>query len=332
MRQQICQTVNLAWEFRLVVPVAGIGAPTISFEKPDGLEEGLRAVRAVEKSNGRRIYGVMTDEIGGANAMEPMVVGAVSDLPVVDVDAMGRAFPETQMNTFSIYGVRPTPCALTDEKGNVVVFTEAASPAWLEKMARSLTTTMGCTATLAFAPVRGDQLRAFGIQHSISQSWHIGNAILEARRAKVDPIRAILACENGKLLFRGKVRDLHRSTSGGFAHGHLQLAGFGRDADSEMHIAFQNENLIARRNDRVVAAVPDLITILETETGRPISTEEMRYGLRVAVLGLPCSPLLCTRRALAVVGPAAFGYQVTYEPLGDYAVPTPVTGNIEKQG
>lgn len=56
--------------------------------------------------------------------------------------------------------------------------------------------------------------------------------------------------------------------------------------------------------------------------GQPIATEEMRYGLRVAVVVLPAHPLLTTPQALAVVGPAAFGHaEVAYVPLGRYAEP-----------
>ena len=55
---------------------------------------------AVERGAGVKATALMTDEIGGSNAMEPMVTGALAGLPVVDVDAMGRAFPEAQMNTF----------------------------------------------------------------------------------------------------------------------------------------------------------------------------------------------------------------------------------------
>lgn len=53
----------------------------------------------------------------------------------------------------------------------------------------------------------------------------------------------------------------------------------------------------------------------------------MRYGLRVAVVGLPAHPLLATPQALAVVGPAAFGHaDVAYAPLAQYAAPQPIPG------
>eukprot|EP01046_Picozoa_sp_COSAG06_P068006 COSAG06_NODE_17882_length_916_cov_0.864137_3_plen_93_part_01 len=53
----------------------------------------------------------------------------------------------------------------------------------------------------------------------------------------------------------------------------------------------------------IVALVPDLISVLESETGRAVGTEELKYGLRVSVIAIPCSPLLCSPPALEVVGP-----------------------------
>jgi DUF917 family protein len=42
----------------------------------------------------------------------------------------------------------------------------------------------------------------------------------------------------------------------------------------------------------------------------------LRYGLRVAVLGLPAPKELKSAAALAVVGPPAFGYEeIAFQPL-----------------
>jgi len=62
--------------------------------------------------------------------------------------------------------------------------------------------------------------------------------------------------------------------------------------------------------------VPDLIVLLDVDTGYPITTEVLRYGQRVAVVAIPCHDLLRTARALDVVGPAAFGYpEIAFSPL-----------------
>jgi uncharacterized protein len=66
--------------------------------------------------------------------------------------------------------------------------------------------------------------------------------------------------------------------------------------------------------------VPDLICIVDLDTAEPVTTEVIRYGLRVAVLGIPAPKMLKSPEALEVVGPAAFGYpDVPYRPLpGEY--------------
>lgn len=108
----------------------------------------------------------------------------------------------------------------------------------------------------------------------------------------------------------------------GFARGAVRLDGLGPWRGEALTIDFQNENLIARRGDGTVrAVVPDLICIVDTLTAAPVTTEVLRYGLRVTVLGIPAPPLLKTTEALAVIGPRAFGYDVEYAPLpGEYGL------------
>ena len=63
----------------------------------------LRALRAQEEYCGRKVDALISSEIGGGNALEPIITAAAAGLPVVDGDGMGRAFPEMQMTTISIY-------------------------------------------------------------------------------------------------------------------------------------------------------------------------------------------------------------------------------------
>jgi DUF917 family protein len=82
-------------------------------------------------------------------------------------------------------------------------------------------------------------------------------------------------------------------------------------------IDFQNENLIARTGEgEILAVVPDLICIVDAETAEPITTELLRYGLRIEVLGIPAPEALKSDAAMRYVGPEAFGYKgVEFIPL-----------------
>ncbi|KAK9820469.1 hypothetical protein WJX72_010677 [[Myrmecia] bisecta] len=308
----------------LVVELSGMGAPTVGIEKLDS-HQTEAAARACAETGAGTLFALISGEIGGGNGLEPLSVGPRMGLPVVDGDFMGRAFPELQMDTRAIAGIRQTPAALADEKGNVVMVERAVSPVWLEQLLRPVCTAMGCSAGYAAAPISGAQLRRVVVPHTLSLAWHLGRAVLSARASKADSVAAVAAEGGGRLLFQGKVVDVRRTTAAGFACGEVQMEGLGPFQGRVLRINIQNENLVARLDGQVVASVPDLICCLETHDGRPVQTEELRYGLRLSVVGLPAHPLLRTPEALAVVGPAAFGYaDVPYMPLGHYKGVQPI--------
>lgn len=292
----------------LVVSLGGIGAPVVGVEKIEEGEECLRALRAVEREMGQNVDALISVEIGGSNSMEPMLTAAQAGLPVVDGDGMGRAFPEMQMCTWSIYGHREAPAAMADEKGSIVVIRDTPDDLWLERIARSVVVAMGAAAGLASQPMRGDFVKRAAVPSTITQALKLGQAVLESHRLNADPVQTIIDQERGRLLMTAKIVDLERHLKGGFSVGHLALEGFGNFSGDTGRIDLQNEYLVFRRNGVVEVCVPDLIVVLDSDTGLPITTEMLRYGQRIAVLGLPAHALMKSPEALRVVGPKAFGF------------------------
>ena len=62
----------------------------------------------------------------------------------------------------------------------------------------------------------------------------------------------------------------------------------------------------------MLVTTPDLITLLDADTGYPVTTEEFQYGLRVVVVAMAADAKLKTEQALRVVGPRAFRLQTDY--------------------
>jgi hypothetical protein len=162
--------------------------------------------------------------------------------------------------------------------------------------------------------LRGTQLRDGMVPGTLTLVERLGAVVREARGRR-DPIADVAAALNGHLLFTGKVADVVRRTSGGFARGTAVLEGTGADDGRRLELEFQNENLVARRDGEVLASVPDLICVLESDTGEPVTTEGLRYGFRVSVVGAPCDPRWRTDAGLDLVGPAYFGYGHRYVPV-----------------
>jgi len=89
------------------------------------------------------------------------------------------------------------------------------------------------------------------------------------------------------------------------------------NAGEPLKISIKNEYLLATLDNRVVASVPDLIVIVEYETGTPINAERLRYGQRVAVFAIGCPQFYRTKAALKAVAPRCFGFDMDYIALED---------------
>lgn len=306
----------------LVVPVANMGAPTVLVERFPNGPSAVQAVRKMEALLGRKVDALMPIEAGGVNCTLPLVVGSLMNLPVVDADGMGRAFPELQMTTFSIYGVAGSPVVIHDEHGNDVVV-NAVDDKTSEWLARVVCMRMGGKAEITLYPMSGRDAKTKSVPYTVSLALQIGGVLGTARATKSDPFAALGSFFRAanpprcfKVLFDGKVTDLWRETTRGFAVGHLVL-GTLDGSGTPMDIDFQNEYLSARIGDRFVATTPDLICILDRETAEPITTEGLRYGQRVKVVGVGVPPVMRTPEALAVWGPRVFGVERDYVPIED---------------
>ncbi|WP_336501747.1 DUF917 domain-containing protein [Microbacterium paraoxydans] len=303
-----------------VIPTAQMGAPTVMVEKiPAGTEPTL-ALRTLEDHLGRRADATMPIECGGINSMIPLIVAAETGLPVVDADGMGRAFPELSMETFAVYGVHGSPLALAGERGERVVIDTGDDDRQMEWLARGITIRLGGVGHIAEYAMSGADVRRTAVPRTISMALALGRAIRLAREEHRSPFEAIATTLSTTLyphmreLCVGKVVDVERRTTDGFAKGRAVIAPLGAEDDT-FEIAFQNENLTARRGGQLVAIVPDLICVVDHETAEPITTEGLRYGQRVRVLGISTPAMMRTPEALAAFGPSAFGLSEEFAPV-----------------
>lgn len=298
----------------LVVPTAGMGAPTVSNEKLPNGDDIINALQTLEKYLGKTVKATMSIEVGGGNSTTPMYVASRLGLPLLDCDGMGRAYPELQMVTHTMYGISATPMAISDERGNILII-EAISNKWTEIFGRTITIDMGGRGMIALYAATVGQLKEAAILNSMTLAENIGRTVRLARHQEENPVEAVRQAVNGYVIFKGKITDVKRYTITGFARGDATFDGMDDFAGQEMVINFQNEFLVARVNGKFVATTPDLISVLDLETGEPITTEVLRYGMRIAVIAYPCDSKWRTAAGIELVGPRYFGYDVDYVPV-----------------
>jgi uncharacterized protein len=233
----------------------------------------------------------------------------------VDADGMGRAFPLVPQVSMHLAGIDPNPCVMTDERGNVIVF-RTISGDWTERLARAAAVEFGGAAASTEYTLTVAQAREATVLGTVSLAISIGQAVAGAQ---ADPVAELTAQIGAFRLVTGKISDVERRTTKGFVRGSVVVQGLGEDSGRLIRLELQNENLVALEQGRVVTSVPDLISVLDSETAEAIATERVRYGQRVTVIAMRCDPVWRTERGLAAAGPRAFGYDFDYVPVEELA-------------
>lgn len=168
-------------------------------------------------------------------------------------------------------------------------------------------------------------MKETSILGSQSIAWAVGRAVMRARREHLDPISELLLSLKeergvaGHRVFRGKIVDIHRDfgseTNKGFTLGSIVMEGIDDYKDQTATLAFQNEWLNLRVNGEILCLPPDLIAILDSDTGEPIRTDIMKYGYRGTIVLIPAHERMRTPKGIEMFGPRHFGYDLDYVPV-----------------
>ncbi|GJJ11739.1 hypothetical protein Clacol_005977 [Clathrus columnatus] len=279
-----------------------VRSPSVSNERIQAGTEIETACRnLMQFMNTAKPAAIISDEIGGGNGMQPLILASEKHLnvPVYDGDLMGRAYP-----------------------------------------LRNICTELGSKAGVSMAPLRASTCRQYGVTKSVSQAWRIGRSVAKERqRSNINGIPdAILQLQSGKVLFKGKIVSVQREWGSVLVMPLLteeeellnNTSSQTWHPDDRLLISFQNENLTAEflpngeKTKKLLAIVPDLITVLDSQSGSSLGTHEYRYGLRVVVIALASSPLWTTSQGLKYGGPAAFGLDSVYHRIAAYKEPVSV--------
>lgn len=299
----------------LVLPCAIAGAARAFSEKLQSGDEARRMVDEIEALHGVEVVALLPLEIGGLNGVLSLSWAVQAGLPLIDADTLGRAFPLTTQTTLNLAGIAPSPCVITDERGNVLVI-RGTTPELVERLLRSAVASLGGAAVFSSYATTVEQARGAVLDGAISRALQIGEAFDPERRGSIED-----ACEQagGSVLMAGTVIDLQRQTTAGFARGHAIVEQLRGDDERRrlLRIETQNENLVVLEDGRVEASTPDVISVLDLHTGLPIDTDRLRRGQRVLVAAFPCGPIWRTPAGLRLAGPTAFGYALPYHPVGE---------------
>jgi hypothetical protein len=297
-------------ETDIVVPLSIMGAPLINMERLLSGRELEILIQTVREKLQLEPTVLMAAEIGGANALTPFLVAAKLGLPILDADMIGRAFPELQMSSCYLKNLEATPAVMVDCLGNTVII-ETSDANTLEKIARSVTVAMGSSSAVGFYLMQGRDVPGAVVQGTLSQAIKFGQTISMAIKKNKDPVHALTKISDGKVLGKGTVIDIDHTIKDGFLQGSVTIL----NRDEKIEVFYQNEYLMAKMQNQVLSSTPDILVLMEENSGTPLASEALRYGLQVALIAIPAPEIWQSPEGLSLVGPRAFGYDFEYQSI-----------------
>lgn len=279
----------------LVIPVAYVGSPAASLALGPTKALFVKPIEAIQAANpGRRLI-IMPAEIGGCNALTPLIAASCLGLPVLDADLIGRAFPYVSMCKPAVnFPVKQQSFYMANRDGELMQASVENALA-VESKARAFTVESRGSASIATYLFNGCDYAAMVIEGSITRAFGIGDALLSQNEASV---------AGGVIKASGVVTALQRVNEGGFLIGSFSL----KTKDAFIRVAFQNEYLCASMGGEPIVQTPDIITLFDAHTHAPIASESLCVNQALDLVVFPAPPFWRGPAALCKVSLNQFGH------------------------
>ncbi len=273
------------------------------------------AIQELSEYMEKEINALIPIELGGANTPGCIAAGLIVGIPTIDGDYTGRAIPEISQTTPYLNDKPLLPITSVDPWGNVCIIKESFSYTVAERMGKFLSAaSYGITGDVGF-PMVGKEAREVIIPGTLTECYEVGKLIRETREAGKDPIAKVTELLEGWVISRGKVTKKEWEDRIGYYWGTHTITGEGDFKGDVIKIWFKNENHICWKNDKYLVTSPDIITVVNAETGEPIANPKLKEGDNVAVIGLKARPMFRSKKGIEILGPGAFGFDYEYVPI-----------------
>jgi hypothetical protein len=281
--------------------------------------EIVEALKCLERLYNRKVSHIVPFEVGGLNTPVMFAVAARTGITVINGDALGRCAPETQMTSFIGHGISLTPMPLADHKGNTIIVTESANSIFPDQIGRWMVTNGGGLGGNVHYPMSGAELKRAVVPKTITKAMEIGKIVIKAREKGRNPVKAFIEYSNGIHFLKGQVVKVSGEDRGGFYLTVVELQGQGLFEGHQAKLVIKNETMALWVDGELKVLFPDMVCML-TEDGRGIMSVEIKEGMVMNLVGMPCHPRL-RASATSDIGqeafsPARYGFpELVYQPL-----------------
>ncbi|RCW40666.1 MULTISPECIES: DUF917 domain-containing protein [unclassified Halanaerobium] len=264
-----------------------------------------KALKELENYMDKKIDYVVPIELGGSNAPGAIAAGISNNMQALDGDYVGRAIPEILQTTPALDNKKIWPISSVDEWGNVSIIKDSINFRIVERIGKLISAAAYGLAGQAGFILSGKEMKKYIVKNSLSKCYKVGKLIRESD----NPISSLIDELNGWKLGKGKITKLDDEDKDGYYWGTTHIKGTDKFKNDEFKIWFKNENHICYKNDKVIATSPDIIVLLNTDTGEPVTNGELNIGDSVTIIGVKGNDKFRTEKGIKVLGPKYFGFE-----------------------
>lgn len=271
------------------------GVGSIKNTDIDITKNAALAIDILEKLIKTQIKGIISGETG-LECIAAETAGQIN-VPLVDTDMKGgRAAPEPSINMFHLNDKVVTPFVAINTNEDIAVLLKTSDPQHVEIFLRNFANMANGT-FVGWCPRLTKEFKGNLIDATITRSIQLGKE-LQSRKS----VKEILTNRRGKIIFDGIINKIREKENKGFLIRKVSI----KNRDNVCQIWIRNENLVATVNNKTVLTCPDLITLLDKNTGLGLHNNELRIGMFVLVIGLPVDSRWHTKQGHEIFSPKHF--------------------------
>jgi len=278
-----------------------------------GLQQGetnplLQAYSEFQDHLGQEFYGTTPCELGGSNTAAAFFPAVMNGHKIIDADPAGRAVPEITHSTYYLAGLPAAPIYAVNEFGESFLIDKVKDDRRAETLVRAISQVSRNTVAAIDHALPMRDLRNVLIPGTISKAMHLGEVCRRAVAENCDAAIAVAQVGGGAVVFTGAVTAVNYKTDQGFTIGQITL----QDHAQTMTISVKNENMACWLDGAVVATVPDLICLFDSQEGEPVANPDVVKGQNLSVVILPAPTPFTSQKGLSIFGPQYAGVDAKF--------------------
>lgn len=248
----------------------------------------VRAYELFKKNTDCEIGAFISNEAGAHSITNGWIAAAANKVPIIDAACNGRAHPTGVMGAMSLDTIPDYRTAQSACGGSGKTYVELFTTGGINqtsKLVRDSSVQCEGFVSVLRNPACAAYVRENAAIGALTRCMEIG-AVVRENEGNAEKMTAALSEKFGlQVLAKGKTNSFTLECVGGFDVGSVKI---GQDHT----VTFWNEYMTAEEKGKRLGTFPDLVTLLDGETGLPVCSAEVKDGMNVILVSIPKDKLL----------------------------------------